>query len=169
VSLRCPLESESPKHSSNVRIVPLILLVIFLNTSAACLTVIRHNEDVAAASAVQFAQTAIINQDYRTAYQQLSQESQRAFTVDRLKDLINEMHPKNWPRSITATEYEPVPGLRRVKIFLYGKGGDEDIIYMFVMDGTAETGYKVSGIFRLQTPLRASTSRKPLPVRRTAN
>lgn len=164
-----PWTDPSLSHFSTIRITTLTLLFALVCSEMACVRAIRHDPDSAAIKGVEFARTAIIEGDYPSAYQQLSRKGQQELTVEKLQDLIIRMHPKNWPRSIAAIEYEPLPGREAMNIFLFAKDGNENFVYMFVMDGTADTGYKVSGIVRRQTPLATSSTRRPLPIQRTTN
>lgn len=141
-----------------------LLALVFAGSS--CVKTIHHNPDVAAINAVEFARVAIIQSDYSTAYQKLSDGARQQLSVDELKTSIEKMHPNNWPRSITASEYEPVPGQKAIHIFLRGKNDKEDFVYLLSLEGTADTAYTVSGIIRLQS-LPPSTTRFPLPIRRS--
>ena len=140
------------------------LVFVLACSFTTCVRSIRHDQDSAAQRAVDFARAAMIQRDYSLAYQQLSPKWRKELTVEALKDLVNRMHPTNWPRTIAATEYEPLPGRQAMKIFLYAREHGEDFVYTFVMEGTADTGYKVSGVFRLPTPQAASPTRRQLPV-----
>lgn len=62
------------------------------------------------------------------------------------------MHDANYPASITAVEYEPIPGHKEMNIYLLGKAHDEKLYYRFVMEGTQETDYKVAGFWRNDGP-----------------
>ena len=149
------------------RAILILLLSLFASFSTACLRVIRHDEDLAATGAVNFVRAAIIERDYLSAYQQLSQKAQAESSATSLRDMINRMHPRNWPQSIVATEFEPLPSQRAMQIFLFAKEDGEDFTYRLLMELTADTGYKVSSISRLQGALPLSSIRKPLPIQRT--
>lgn len=151
---------------STSRLASFSFLLALVSTGSGCLKTMRHNPDLAAINAVEFARVCIIQRDYATAHQQLSGKAQQQLTVDGLRTAIEKMHPNTWPRSITASEYEPVPGQKAIHLFLRGKNVNEDFVYLLLMEGTADTTYRVSGIIRLQS-LPPSTTRIALPIRRS--
>jgi hypothetical protein len=155
--------------SFTVRTIVPFLLGALLNMSTACIKAIRHDEDLAATSAVVFARDALVHRDYLGAYRLLTPNSQKESGVKELKDSIVQMHPKNWPTSITAIEYEPLPGREAMTIYLYAREANEDFIYSILMEGNADIGYRVSRISRLQTPLPSPSRRRPLQIRRTSD
>jgi hypothetical protein len=111
----------------------------------------------------------MIDRDYASAFELLSEKSRNGFSIQRLQNLIVQMHPRNWPKSITATEFEPLPGHRAMNIYLFGREGSEEFAYKFEMEGEVETGYTVSSISRLQTPFPPSPTRRSLPIRRSTS
>jgi hypothetical protein len=75
---------------------------------------------------------------------------------------LSAMHPAARPLSLTAREYERVPSQKMVYIFLDGQNGSERFFYRLVMEGTANVGYKVSGLFRGSGPYPSSPLRARL-------
>jgi hypothetical protein len=122
--------------------------------------------DTAALSAVKFARESFIDLDQPRAYGLLSQGMQSKLTQDQFIDLVAEMHPKTFPRVVTATEYEPVTGKQAMNIFLYGENGDKKFYYRLTIASSAYASYKVTALFRIAPPP-PSPSRKPLPVKRS--
>jgi hypothetical protein len=123
--------------------------------------------DKAAIGAVKFARESFIDLNQPGAYNLLSEGMRRKLTEDQFINLVAEMHPKAFPRVVTATEYEPVPGQQEaMNIFLYGENGEKKFYYRLTMADAEYAGYKVTGLFRIAGPA-PSTSRKPLPVKRS--
>ena len=122
--------------------------------------------DMAALGAVKFAKESFIDLNQPTAYRLLSEGMQRKLNEEQFINLVAEMHPQTFPRVVTATEYEPVPGRDAMNIFLYGENGTKKFYYRLTMAGEARAGYEVTGLFRIAVPP-PSTSRKPLPIKRS--
>ncbi|MDX6446721.1 MAG: hypothetical protein QOH71_3795 [Blastocatellia bacterium] len=139
--------------------------VVGINGS--CVKAINHNQDMAAIEAVEFARIAIINRDYQRARSRLALNALNATSVAKLESVLEKMNTISWPRSIKAVRYEPLPGQKAMRIYLDGKSASEDFFYLFVMEGDAETGYRVSDIFRLKNSIPSSGLIQPLPVERT--
>jgi len=121
---------------------------------------------MAALGAVSFARESFIDLNQPVAYGLLSEGMQRKLSEDQFINLVAEMHPKAFPRVVTATEYEPVPGQDAMNIFLYGENGGKKFYYRLTMRAAATGGYNVSALFRIAAQP-ASTSRKPLTVKRS--
>jgi hypothetical protein len=67
-----------------------------------------------------------------------------------------------YPISLTAEEFEPMPGQKGMNIFLYGENESEKFFYRLTMEGTTGMGYEVSGIYRGSGPYPPSKSRQRL-------
>lgn len=113
--------------------------------------------------------TWMFSTPHPSAYEQLSEKSQAESSVQELGDSLRQMHPRSWPHALTATEFEPLPGQQALKVFLGGKVVKEDFYYVLMMEGTADTGYKVSRISRLNAPFPSSSTKKSLPIQRTTH
>ncbi|SRR5229473_5901235 len=163
----CARRDKSQRYSTFSLLIPLVLGV--LGASSGCVGVIRHDEDLAATSAVQFARIAIIDQDYASAFESLSDRGRAKSSAARLQETIMQIHPRGRPKLITAAEFEPLPRQRAMNIYLFGRADDEEFAYKFEMEGTADTGYKVASISRLRTPLPQFATRRPLPNRRSTD
>jgi hypothetical protein len=147
----------------------LISLAFIASQSSSCILFfnpISHNPDTAAISAIKFAKEAFIDLNQPEAYGFFTEEMQRNVSFDKYIDTIARMHPNKFPRVVTATEFEPIPGKEAILILLYGENADEKFYYRLTMAGTTYGDYKIAGMFRVaeQPP---STSRKPLPVKRS--
>jgi hypothetical protein len=137
-----------------------ILIFMFLISCTA--TIISHDEDMAAKSAIEFAKVAIVQHDIPKGYAMLSDNFKKTITIDKYAQVISQIHPSLYPLSLTAEEFEPIPGQKGMNIFLYGENGSEKFYYRLVMEGTAETGYRVLGIYRGNGPAPPSKLRQKL-------
>jgi hypothetical protein len=114
--------------------------------------VIYHDENKAAAQAVQFVKAAFVQQDSQSAYALLATRTKPYYPVEKLSEWIKKLHPSEYPRVVVAREFEPMPGQRSMNIYLYGESENEMFYYRLIMDGTAPTGYRVSGFARANGP-----------------
>jgi hypothetical protein len=145
-----------------------ILLSIVCLTLAGCVTPINHNEDLAAIKAVEFARIAFIQRDIESASKLLPSNQQHPDTVETLSRLVSEIHPSSYPRKVTATSYERIPGQKAMKIYLLGENDSEKFYYCLVMVGTSDEGYAVSQVFRSQRPYASTGRQQPLQIQRSA-
>ena len=117
---------------------------------------------MAARKAKQFADVAFVKRDLEAAYPLLSQTTRGSLTLDQFKDVVSKMHPSEYPLFVRSTEYEPLMGQRAMNIYLLGEAEHRRLYYRFVMEGTQETDYMVSGFWRNDVPYPASNTRKAL-------
>jgi hypothetical protein len=122
--------------------------------------------DMAALGAAKFARESFIDLNQPGAYRLLSEGMQRKLSEDQFIDLVAAMHPKIFPRVVTATEYEPLAGQEATNIYLYGENGNKKFYYRLTMKRAAYGGYRVAALFRIAAP-QPSTSRRPLTVKRS--
>jgi hypothetical protein len=134
--------------------------LVFLMSCTA--TAISHDEDMAAKSAVEFAKVALIEHDIQSSYSLLSENAKKMISFEKYSQAIAQTHPSLYPKSLTADEFEPMPGQKSMYIFLHGENGSEKFYYRFTMEGTARTGYKVLGIYRGDGPYPPSRRRQKL-------
>lgn len=135
-----------------------------------CLYYINHNEDMAAIEAVKFAKTAFVEQNFVKAHGMLPKETDAKFTSDSLKDMVTKMHPNSYPKVVTATEFERMPGKKAMLIYLYGENENEKFYYRLTMVGTSDSGYKVYQLYRRMEPYPPSSElRAKLTVKRSTN
>jgi len=137
-----------------------IFLLLNLPNSERNLNVIYHSEDIAAQRAVEFLEAACIQRNYRRAYLLLAKNLQSSIPFEEFERFILATHPAGFPKVIRATHYEPIPGQRAMNVFLDGE--NEKAYYRLIMEGTKETNYKVSGIYRSETAYPASKLRRLL-------
>jgi hypothetical protein len=119
---------------------------------------------MAAESAEEFAQVAIIDNDPERAHSLLWEQGKVRLSVDEIAQGLERMHPEGRPTKIRAIEYEPVFGQPAMNIFLRGTGinDSDDAYYRFVMMGTEESGYRVADFMRGSGPYPPSSIRKPI-------
>lgn len=122
--------------------------------------VIHHDEDMAADRALEFAETAFVQQDYEKAYRLLTKEGK--LTFQKFRNVIGQMHTNSFPTTIKAVEYEPMPGQKAMSIFLYGESAGEKFYYRFVMQGTKKANYNVFAFYRRDGPYPQAKLRWPL-------
>jgi hypothetical protein len=142
-----------------------ILILTPLLWIAACsptMSILNHSPSLAAQEAQRFAQAALIERDFQKAYGWFGEGGKAAASFDQFTEALRSSHPMAFPQSVTAIEYEPIPGQRGMNIYLFGENGNEKFYYRFAMEGVKETGYKVSGLWRHDGPYPPSSSRRRL-------
>ena len=142
-------------------IFPGLVAIAVLGCSARLLS---HDPETAAGAALQFATLAFVQGDLDGSYALLWDDMKKTLPPGRFREGVVAMHPGSRPSSLTATEFEPVPGQATMYIFLHGQNGSESFYYRLVMQGTVRTGYKVAGLFRGSGSYPPSTMRQKLSV-----
>ena len=117
-----------------------------------CRGSIDHDETTAAKSAFEFARVAFVKRDIENGYALLSDSAKRYVSLEKFKEVLSRLHPKAFPTSVTATEYEPVPGEKAMHIYLTGENSGERFYYRLTMEGAATTGYRVVRFYRGDGP-----------------
>ncbi len=112
--------------------------------------------------AQRFAEVAFVGRDFDKAYESLSESGRRFGSGEQFKEFISKKHPTAFPSFINAADYEPVLGQSKINIYLYGENGTEKFYYRIVMEGSQDSGYKVSGFDRKDSPFPQTDLRKPL-------
>jgi hypothetical protein len=151
------------------RVFRILISIAIALAAAACVTAIRHNQDMAAIEAVHFAQLALLNRDYSRARAQLALGRLNKSSAKQFQDRLEGIHFRGWPTSVTADRFEPMPGQRSIRIYLTGKSADENFYYVFVMEADADSGYHVSDLYRVKDQIPTSGLMKPLPVERATH
>jgi hypothetical protein len=108
-----------------------------------CADSIKHDEMLAGKRAIEFAQVVFINHDLDRGYALVADAGKRHVPLDKFKETITRMHPRTFPTSVTATDYEPMPGEKAIYIFLTGQNAAEQFFYRLTLEGTAANDYKV--------------------------
>jgi len=120
----------------------------------------RDERNMAFDRALDFAVFAFFQHNYRKAYLLISEDCEETF--EEFCGGIDKLHPKGFPITVRATEYEPIRGQEKINIFLYGRNGNEEFYYRFVMKGTCETSYKICSLERAAGPYPPSKLRERL-------
>jgi hypothetical protein len=108
-----------------------------------CAESVQHDEVSAAKSAIEFARVVFFEKNSEKGYEMLSDGGKRHVPLDKFKQTIAAMHPRDYPNKVTAREFEPMAGEKAIYIFLTGENTDEQFSYRVTLEGTAATGYKV--------------------------
>ena len=117
-----------------------------------CAESINHDEVLAGRRAVEFAQVAFVKRDIENGYALLSDSGKRYVSFEKFKEVLSRLHPKAFPISVTASEYEPMPGEKAMHIYLTGENSGERFYYRLTMEGAATTGYRVVRFYRGDDP-----------------
>ena len=129
-------------------------LLAFVVGLMGCAESINHDEVLAGRRAVEFAQVAFVKHDIENGHALLSDSTKRRVSLEKFKEVLSRLHPKAFPTSVTASEYEPMLGEKAIYIYLVGENSGEHFSYRLTMEGTATTGYRVlsldrgSGLYR---------------------
>jgi hypothetical protein len=115
-------------------------------------TVLNHSPQRAAEEAQRFAEVAFVDRDFRKAYGLLSESGKGHGSAELFEEFIAKEHQSAFPLFVKATDYEPVPGQKRINIYIYGENGGEKFYYRVITVGVKETGYKVAGFDRFDAP-----------------
>jgi hypothetical protein len=140
------------RRLSGYHLFPLALVIGL----AGCVESISHDDVAAGKSAAEFAQVAFVKRDTEKGYALLSDSTKRYVSLEKFKEVISRMHPKAFPKSVTAIEYEPMPGEKAMYVFLEGENVGERFYYRLTMEGTAATGYRVLRLDRASSPYPSS-------------
>jgi len=149
---------------------PLLVFTIIFLAFSSCVNVFHHDQDLAAAKTVEFAKAAFVERNFEKASKALPIRRQNPNSVKQVEDIVTKMHPSSYPEFVTATEYEPVPGQKVIRIFLIGENDqNEKFYYAVILEGTVDEGYSVVECYRSPEPLPSSGTRKPLPTQRSTD
>jgi hypothetical protein len=137
-----------------------LFLLIFTVGLIGCVETIHHDESSAGKKAEEFAQIVFVKQDVENGYELLADGTKRHVSREQFKTVLSKLHPKAFPKTVTAIEYEPMPGEKAIYIFLTGENSGEYFYYRLTMEGTATTGYKVLRLDRAGQPYPPSNEKK---------
>ncbi len=127
-----------------------------------CMETVQHDASSAAKKAEEFARAVFVRQDIEAGYALLADGTRRYVSQDQFKTVVSKLHPQGFPTTVTALEYEPMPGEKAIYIFLIGDRAGEHFYYRLTMEGTASTGYRVLRFDRSIQPYAPSNDRKRL-------
>lgn len=141
--------------SSAVKILFLTLLI----SIAACAEKVDHDAELASRRAEEFARLVFVEQNLEKGYAMLADGTKRYVSIGQFKEVIAKLHPNGYPRTVRATEHEPMKGEKAIYIYLVGDNSGHYFNYRLTMEGTAATGYRVLRFDRTNEPRRSSIDR----------
>jgi hypothetical protein len=110
---------------------------------AACMQSVDHDAVSAGKKAEEFAQITFVQGNLDSGYAFLADGTKRYVSLAQFKEVVSKLHPNAFPKTVTASEYEPMPGEKAIYIFLTGENAGAKFYYRLTMEGTATTDYKV--------------------------
>ncbi len=110
---------------------------------ASCAESTQHNENLAAKRAIEFAQVTLVNKNLDKGYELLAAGGKRHISLDKFKETVTRLHPRDFPTKVIAKEYQPMPGEKAMWIYLTGQNGEDQFQYRLTMEATANGDYKV--------------------------
>ncbi len=116
---------------------------ILLLLIGGCAESVKHDENLAARRAIEFAQAAFIDKNFEKAYDMLSEEGKRHLSFAKFTETITRMHDRGFPTKVTAREYQPMPGENAIWIYLVGQNSQEQFDYRLTMEADEHGDYKV--------------------------
>ena len=106
-----------------------------------CAESTKQDENLAAQRAIEFARIVLVNKNFDQGYELLSDGGKRHISLAKFKETMVRLHPRGFPTSVTAKEYQPMPGENALWIYLNGQ--NPDMHYRVTMEATASGDYKV--------------------------
>ena len=108
-----------------------------------CAESIKHDENLAAKRAIDFARVVLIGKNFDKGYEMLAAGGKRHISLEKFKETVSRLHPRGFPIKVTAMEFQPMPGEKAIWIYLVGQNAQEQFYYRVTMDGTGGGDYKV--------------------------
>ncbi|HXV84274.1 MAG TPA: hypothetical protein VEG60_30865 [Candidatus Binatia bacterium] len=134
--------------------------LIFALYFMGCIESVDHDAAAAGKKAEEFARITFVKQDIETGYALLADGTKRYVSRDQFRAVVSKLHPRGFPKTVTALEYEPMPGEKAIFVFLTGNHSGEHFYYRLTMEGTASTGYKVLRLDRASQPYPSANEKK---------
>jgi hypothetical protein len=120
----------------------LLILALFALV-ASCAESTRHDENLAAKRAIEFAQVTLVDKNFDKGYELLAAGGKRHVSLDKFKETVTRLHPRGFPAKVTAKEYQPMPGEKALWIYLTGQNAEDQFQYRLIMEATDNGDYKV--------------------------
>lgn len=108
-----------------------------------CAESTKQDENLAAQRAIEFAQIVLVNKNFEQGYQLLSDGGKRHISLAKFKETMTRLHPRGFPTTVTAKEYQPMPGENALWIYLSGQNPEDQFNYRLTMEATPSGDYKV--------------------------
>jgi Cdc6-like AAA superfamily ATPase len=126
------------------------ILIFALLLAASCSEPVTHNEELAMKRSEEFADIALIRQDFDRAYAQMSSKARSYLPLENFKEVMARSHPDGYPKTIKAVGARPVKDAGTIYVILRGEDGSgKTFHYQFMLNGTEKTDYKVTTVKRL--------------------
>jgi hypothetical protein len=116
-----PMPMTAARIWRRYRLCSLILPLVLMG----CIESIDHDPAVAGKKAEEFAQIVFVKQDIENGYALLADGTKRYVSREQFKAVLTKLHPRAYPKNVTASEYEPMPGEKAIYIFLLGDNSGE--------------------------------------------
>jgi hypothetical protein len=127
-----------------------------------CMESFDHDAVSAGKKAEEFARVTFVRGEFENGYALLADGTKRYVSLGQFKAVVSKLHPNAFPKTVTASEFEPMPGEKAIYIFLAGENAGARFYYRLTMEGTATTGYKVLRFDRSNAPPAPSQDRQKL-------
>lgn len=126
------------------------IVAALLLLTAGCSESITHNEELATKRAEEFAETALIKQNFDRAYEQMSSKARGYLPLENFKETMIASHRDGYPKSIKATGVRPIKDASTIFVILRGQDGTgKTFEYQVMLNGSEKSDYQVSTIRRL--------------------
>lgn len=126
------------------------LFAALLSFNAACSEPITHNEELAAKRAEEFAEIALVKQNFDRAYEQMSSKARSYLPLENFKEAMIGSHADGYPKTIKAAAVRPMKDASTIYVILRGNDGAGKVFqYQVMLNGSEKSGYEVSTIRRL--------------------
>jgi hypothetical protein len=120
-----------------------VLMVALAALPAGCAETIKHDENLAATRAIEFAQIVLVNKNFDKGYELLADGGKRHISLEKFKETLTRLHPRGFPTKVAAKEYQPMPGENAMWIYLAGQNSEDQFQYRLIMEATSTGDYKV--------------------------
>lgn len=139
-----------------------LLTIIILQLN--CVPYYRHHDQKKAAeAALNFSINAFIKKDFEKAHSFLRNDTAKEFDVVKLEELVTKMHPTGeYPFEIKATEFEIIPNSGMIRIYLQGKGKNNETHYYRILTVSQDGIYKIGELYRNDKPYPKNQLVEPL-------
>ena len=121
-----------------------LTLLCLLLLPSACAEEVSHDEKLATARAVEFAETTFVRRNLERGYDLQADKVRSYVPLDKFMDKVKLVHRDGFPSKVTAAGAVPVKGEKLIHVRLRGEGGGERYQYGVTLTGTAATDYRVT-------------------------
>ena len=128
------------------------LVLCLLAALAGCAEEVSHDEKLATARAVEFAETTFVRRNMERGYDLQADKVRSYVPLDKFIDKVKLMHRDGFPSKVTAAGAVPVKGEKLMHVRLRGEGGGERYEYAVTLTGTAATDYRVTNFSGGRSP-----------------